>query len=260
MIRATWGHPSYLQNISRSISHTSPLISCLQQGAGRNKRSFDPLIKPVFQIKLVFLIGQQNHESTSARNVLPTMTTTTTPLPSDILLAQLDNSIESQLLKNNRKDKAPSQTIAALLQHSQAKKRLTKDESNFNKIYNFRESSVDDEILKHNDIVRAEFIDSYINNTFKTMMGIRFAVEKCSNFQFVFLVDDDMHINIKNLVRYLEYPREYPFVNNNVNFNSNEEGVHKKTHCNTLAANNLYAGKLLTTTRPVRYKLGACLF
>lgn len=96
------------------------------------------------------------------------------------------------------------------------------------------------------------------------MIGIRYAMEKCNgDFQFALLCDDDMHINLKNLIRFLESPREYPFVNNKNNMklklNAKEKRVQRETalaSCNTLENRvDLYAGKVLTT-RPIRYKLG----
>jgi hypothetical protein len=154
------------------------------------------------------------------------------------------NSQDIDEFPNNRKDKKLSKTLL-LQKHSHAK------------IESFQ-NSIQDEILKFNDIVLASFVDSYINNTIKTMMGIRFSIEKCSNFQYAFLVDDDMHINLKNLKNYLESPREYPF--NAATFNSNNndhEDVNfvderrQQVYCNT----QLYAGKVLKI-RPVRYKFG----
>ena len=69
---------------------------------------------------------------------------------------------------------------------------------------------IEEENKKYGDVVRADFIDSYYNNTLKTMMGMRWAVEKCSNFKFIFFVDDDMYVSVKNLLKFVRHPTEYP--------------------------------------------------
>ena len=69
---------------------------------------------------------------------------------------------------------------------------------------------IEEENKKYGDIVRADFIDSYYNNTLKTMMGMRWAAEKCSNFKFIFFVDDDMYVSVKNLLKFVRHPTEYP--------------------------------------------------
>lgn len=65
----------------------------------------------------------------------------------------------------------------------------------------------------HKDIVQLDFRDSYYNNTIKTMLEMRWAVEKCPNFAFALLVDDDYYVSIKNLQRFLQNPTNYPLNN-----------------------------------------------
>ncbi len=63
---------------------------------------------------------------------------------------------------------------------------------------------------KYSDIVQVKFTDTYFNNTVKTMTSFKWAVEHCPNAKFYLFSDDDMYISIKNLLRFLRNPTEYP--------------------------------------------------
>lgn len=69
---------------------------------------------------------------------------------------------------------------------------------------------VDEEDEMFNDIVQADFVDDYHNNTLKTMSGFKWAVEHCSPVQFVAFSDDDMYVSTKNLLRFVRNPSTYP--------------------------------------------------
>lgn len=74
------------------------------------------------------------------------------------------------------------------------------------------ESKIKDESSHYSDIIQSDFIDTYYNNTLKTMMAMKYALRNChSNSYFVF-VDDDFFISIDNLLRFLESPLTYPTV------------------------------------------------
>ncbi|XP_046607362.1 beta-1,3-galactosyltransferase brn [Neodiprion virginianus] len=66
------------------------------------------------------------------------------------------------------------------------------------------------EAIKHKDIVLIDFIDTYFNNTIKTMMGFKWAVKYCQNSKFYMFVDDDMYVSLKNVLRYVRHPTGYP--------------------------------------------------
>lgn len=66
------------------------------------------------------------------------------------------------------------------------------------------------EAAKYKDIVQADFIDSYYNNTIKTMMGFKWVVKHCSNSKFYMFSDDDMYISVKNALRFVRNPAKYP--------------------------------------------------
>ncbi|XP_053391642.1 beta-1,3-galactosyltransferase 1-like [Mercenaria mercenaria] len=59
-------------------------------------------------------------------------------------------------------------------------------------------------VLKENsvyhDIIKEDFIDKYMNLTYKTIMGFKWASTKCSHVHYVMKTDDDMFVNIKNVL------------------------------------------------------------
>lgn len=63
----------------------------------------------------------------------------------------------------------------------------------------------------HKDIVQADFIDSYYNNTVKTMMSFKWLVKYCPNSKFYMFVDDDMYVSVKNVATFIRNPTNYPF-------------------------------------------------
>ncbi|XP_071440968.1 beta-1,3-galactosyltransferase brn isoform X2 [Hetaerina americana] len=66
------------------------------------------------------------------------------------------------------------------------------------------------EHLKFRDIVQANFLDNYYNNTIKTMMGFKWAMQFCPNSKVYFFSDDDMYISTKNVLRFIRNPTHYP--------------------------------------------------
>ena len=66
------------------------------------------------------------------------------------------------------------------------------------------------ESQKYQDIIQADFIDSYYNNTIKTMTGFRWATEQCSKSKFYMFVDDDIYVSVKNVLRFVRNPTNYP--------------------------------------------------
>lgn len=72
------------------------------------------------------------------------------------------------------------------------------------------QTSIDKEHEQFGDIVQANFIDSYFNNTIKTMMGQKWAVEHCPRSRFFMFVDDDFYVSTKNVLRFMRDPVNYP--------------------------------------------------
>lgn len=63
---------------------------------------------------------------------------------------------------------------------------------------------------KNKDLVQAAFVDTYYNNTIKTLMGLHWTVLMCSKAEYVMFVDDDYYVSTKNVLRFLRRPDSYP--------------------------------------------------
>ncbi|KAI1305250.1 Beta-1,3-galactosyltransferase brn [Halotydeus destructor] len=68
------------------------------------------------------------------------------------------------------------------------------------------QDSIDEESEFNKDIVQADFLDTYYNNTIKTMVGMKWIVNHCSNAEFALFVDDDYYVSMKNLLKFLRNP------------------------------------------------------
>lgn len=55
----------------------------------------------------------------------------------------------------------------------------------------------------YEDILQSSFHDAYFNNTFKTAMGIKWAVQNCRFTDFFFFVDEDFLVSTRNLAAFL---------------------------------------------------------
>jgi hypothetical protein len=95
---------------------------------------------------------------------------------------------------------------------------------------------VDQEDQIHNDIVQADFIDSYYNNTIKSMVGLKWLTSTCPDAEFAFFVDDDYYVSTKNLLKYARYP-----------FADQTEPE--------FFDGRLYAGWVFATSPPMRHKI-----
>ncbi|KAL3864723.1 hypothetical protein ACJMK2_006380 [Sinanodonta woodiana] len=60
------------------------------------------------------------------------------------------------------------------------------------------------ELTIHSDIFKGDFVDTYHNLTYKTMMAFQLGITKCSHAQFVLKTDDDMWVNIPLLLQVLK--------------------------------------------------------
>lgn len=70
--------------------------------------------------------------------------------------------------------------------------------------------SINEESRRFNDIIQANYTDSYFNNTYKTMSGFEWAMKYCQNAKFYMFIDDDYYISTKNVLRFLRFPTNYP--------------------------------------------------
>lgn len=69
---------------------------------------------------------------------------------------------------------------------------------------------IDIEADRYGDIVQISFVDTYFNNTIKTMMGFQWAIKYCPRGRFYMFVDDDYYISTKNVLRFVRNPTKYP--------------------------------------------------
>lgn len=69
---------------------------------------------------------------------------------------------------------------------------------------------IDIEHEKNNDIVQADFEDSYFNNTIKIMIGFKWAMKFCQKSKFYMFVDEDYYVSTKNVLRFTRNPTNYP--------------------------------------------------
>ncbi|XP_073510292.1 beta-1,3-galactosyltransferase 2-like [Phyllobates terribilis] len=62
----------------------------------------------------------------------------------------------------------------------------------------------------YEDIVQQDFLDTYINLTLKTLMGMEWVIKFCSNASYVMKVDSDVFLNVNYLVHQLLHPESPP--------------------------------------------------
>jgi PREDICTED: similar to AGAP002097-PA len=72
------------------------------------------------------------------------------------------------------------------------------------------QQSIIQEAQLFNDIIQADFADTYYNNSIKTMMGIKWIILYCPVAHFILLIDDDYYLSVKNLVKYVRNVFEPP--------------------------------------------------
>ena len=66
------------------------------------------------------------------------------------------------------------------------------------------EMNIDRENARYGDIVKEDFMDSYDNLTLKTLMGIQWASNFCSQARYVLKIDSDTLLNVNALLAHLD--------------------------------------------------------
>jgi hypothetical protein len=74
------------------------------------------------------------------------------------------------------------------------------------------DEAIEKEISTFGDIIQGDFHDHDYNSTIKTLMGLRWLVETCSQFRFALFVADDMYVSVKNVLKFVRHPVEYPVI------------------------------------------------
>uniref|UniRef100_A0A8D8M1V9 Hexosyltransferase n=1 Tax=Cacopsylla melanoneura TaxID=428564 RepID=A0A8D8M1V9_9HEMI len=72
------------------------------------------------------------------------------------------------------------------------------------------QKEIEAEQKKFGDIVQAKFIDTYYNNTIKTMIGFKWAANYCKHSKFYLFADDDFYVSTRNVLRFIRNPLQYP--------------------------------------------------
>ena len=127
------------------------------------------------------------------------------------------------------------------------------------------QAQVQAESQLHGDIVQGNFVDTYFNNTVKSAMGLRWAVETCPKSRFYMFVDDDYYVSTRNLLRYLRNPLNYPgyLQEDVISFDENEQKEQFRQagrHLNQMVDFDLpqdvrlYTGFVFSRSRPHRHK------
>lgn len=62
---------------------------------------------------------------------------------------------------------------------------------------------VAEESKMYGDIVQADFVDSYFNLTYKTVMGLRWVAEHCPGAKYILKADEDVFVHVLNLIMFL---------------------------------------------------------
>ncbi|XP_067003763.2 beta-1,3-galactosyltransferase 1 isoform X2 [Anabrus simplex] len=66
------------------------------------------------------------------------------------------------------------------------------------------QEQVEEESIRHGDVIQEGFIDSYNNLTLKTVMMLKWVHSYCTSAHFIMKTDDDMFVNINNLIKLLK--------------------------------------------------------
>ncbi|KAK7079561.1 Beta-1,3-galactosyltransferase 5 [Halocaridina rubra] len=66
------------------------------------------------------------------------------------------------------------------------------------------QTQVVEESRTYGDILQEDFVDSYMNLTIKSVMGLKWASLYCQQAQYFMKTDDDMYVNLPTLLTYLQ--------------------------------------------------------
>jgi len=124
------------------------------------------------------------------------------------------------------------------------------------------QAQIEAEDRLHKDIVQGDFEDTYFNNTLKTAMGLRWAVESCAKSRFYMFVDDDYYVSTRNVLAFLRNPVNYPGYLHEDVISFDETDYKKQTgrKLNQLVDFDLpsdvklFTGYVFPRSRPMRHK------
>ncbi len=65
------------------------------------------------------------------------------------------------------------------------------------------EKEIQIEQKQYNDLIQGNFIDSYRNLSYKSLIAWKWIIRHCSNSKFIIKIDDDVVLNTFNLIRFI---------------------------------------------------------
>lgn len=110
--------------------------------------------------------------------------------------------------------------------------------------------NIDEEQKLYGDLVQANFVDSYYNNTLKTLASLEWTFKHCSRVPYLLFVDDDFYVSIKNVLK---------FIRNFIRIQVEKEVDQDDTEADQLKAQTihfdgrLYTGYVFPHSRPMRH-------
>nr|XP_022331637.1 beta-1,3-galactosyltransferase 1-like isoform X2 [Crassostrea virginica] len=114
------------------------------------------------------------------------------------------------LIKSSRENFHLRQTIRWRTKEPEFRRWKTRVRIVFLLGYSFNESNseISKESAIFKDIVQEDFLDTYRNLTYKTVMGYRWATKYCKTATHILYQDDDFHFNVENVFYYLRLQQD----------------------------------------------------
>lgn len=153
------------------------------------------------------------------------------------------NSMDAQVVdeanrRANKRRLSPIEHYHLVLSLSRDSNKVNHFNKYLNNKYSSDERSVflqlDDEQRKHGDLIQQNFHDTYFNNTLKTLMGLKWVNNHCSNAKYYLFIDDDYFLNPSLLVNDL---------------------IGRRLKSSPSSLDTLYAGYVFADSAPMRHIL-----
>lgn len=120
-------------------------------------------------------------------------------------------SCESLLVKESHRINWPSFLEMKEGDHGKVIKRKQRESSHRTANMTVEECKkyIEEENRLHGDILQIDYIETYYNNTYKTLSSLRWAFENCKDTEYLVLIDDDYYLSMKNLLLFLKNPLDH---------------------------------------------------
>ncbi|XP_067942068.1 beta-1,3-galactosyltransferase brn-like [Watersipora subatra] len=73
------------------------------------------------------------------------------------------------------------------------------------------QTALEAEVAEHGDLLQGGFVDSYLNNTLKFTVGLKYMAYRCNASRYTLIIDGDYSLNVNRLLQYLRdanYPKD----------------------------------------------------